>query len=73
MRGNADRLVPTAGVFKSNAAFFRRGRSGAGREVLSDAEVACYHERAAELAPPDLLAWLHDPRQGPGPGRGQPG
>ena len=73
MRGNADRLVPTAGVFKSNAAFFRRGRSGAGREVLSDAEVARYHERAAELAPPGLLAWLHGPRQGPGPGRGQPG
>jgi hypothetical protein len=69
MRGNADRLVPTAGVFKSNAAFFRRGRSGAGREVLSDAEVARYHDRVAGLAPPDLLAWLHDPRQGPGPRR----
>ena len=62
MRGNADRLVPTAGVFKSNAAFFRRGRSGAGREVPSDAEIARYHDRVAGLAPPDLLAWLHGPR-----------
>jgi aryl sulfotransferase len=73
MRGNADRLVPTAGVFKSNAAFFRRGRSGAGREVLSDAEVARYHERVAALAPPGLLAWLHGPGQRPGPDRGQSG
>ena len=75
MRGNADRLVPTAGVFKSNAAFFRRGRSGAGREVLSDAEVARYHDRVAGLAPPDLLAWLHGAGRshGPGPRRGQSG
>ena len=29
MRGSADELVPTAGIFKSNAAFFRRGTSGA--------------------------------------------
>jgi aryl sulfotransferase len=59
MRARADRLVPTAGLFKSNAAFFRRGRSGAGRETLSESELATYYERAAELAPADLLAWLH--------------
>jgi aryl sulfotransferase len=59
MRARADRLVPTAGLFKSNAAFFRRGRSGAGRETLSEPELAAYYERAAALAPPDLLAWLH--------------
>jgi aryl sulfotransferase len=59
MRARADRLVPTAGLFKSNAAFFRQGRSGAGRETLSEPELAAYYERAAELAPPDLLAWLH--------------
>jgi Sulfotransferase domain len=34
-RSRADRLVPTAGLFKSDAAFFRRGTSGAGREILS--------------------------------------
>ena len=59
MRGRADWLVPTAGLFTSNAAFFRRGRSGAGRETLSEAELAGYCERAAQLAPADLLAWLH--------------
>jgi aryl sulfotransferase len=59
MRANADALVPTTGLFKSNAAFFRRGTSGAAREILSDAEIATYHARAAQLAPPDLLTWLH--------------
>lgn len=63
MQGNADKLVPTAGICKSNAAFFRRGTSGAGREILSDEELAGYHARAAQLAPPDMLAWLHSPRQ----------
>ena len=61
MSGSADTLVPTAGIFKSNAAFFRRGTSGAGREILSDEEIAGYHARAAQLAPPDMLTWLHSP------------
>ena len=59
MRGRADRLVPTAGIFKSNAAFFRRGTSGAAREILTDGEISGYHARAAQLAPRCLLAWLH--------------
>jgi aryl sulfotransferase len=49
MRDRADRLVPTAGIFKSNAAFFRRGTSGAGREVLSDEEAAGYYARVAHV------------------------
>jgi hypothetical protein len=61
MRAKADQVVPGGGVLKSSAAFFRRGRSGAGREVLCDEELAHYHERVARLAPPDLLAWLHAP------------
>ena len=61
MRSSADRIIPTAGILKSNVAFFRRGTSGAGREVLSDEEIAAYHARAARLAPPDMLAWLHSP------------
>jgi len=65
MQGRADRLVPTAGIFKSNAAFFRRGTSGAGREILSDEEIAAYQARAAQLAPPDMLTWLHSPSPGP--------
>jgi aryl sulfotransferase len=66
MSGRADRHVPTgAGLFKSNEAFFRRGTSGAGREVLSGRELAAYHARAATLAPPDLLGWLHAPGREP--------
>jgi aryl sulfotransferase len=41
--------------------FFRRGTSGAGREVLSDEEIAAYHARVGQLAPPDMLSWLHAP------------
>jgi hypothetical protein len=67
MSGRADALVPTAGLFKSNAAFFRRGTSGAGREILGDAEIRAYHARATRLAPPDMLAWLHSARPGPVP------
>lgn len=62
MKSSADRFVPTAGIFKSNAAFFRRGTSGAGRDILSDQEIAAYHARVAQLAPPDMLSWLHAPR-----------
>jgi aryl sulfotransferase len=66
MRARADRLIPTAGILKSNTAFFRRGTSGAGREVLSDNEIAAYYARVARLAPPDMLAWLHSPGRRPG-------
>jgi aryl sulfotransferase len=60
MRSRADLVTPNpSGVLKSNAAFFRRGTSGAGRELLSDAEVAHYTERVSRMAPPDLLEWLH--------------
>ena len=40
MRSSADRLIPSAGILKSNAAFFRRGSSGAAREILNDDEIA---------------------------------
>jgi aryl sulfotransferase len=60
MRTRADRLAPDpAGVLKDRQAFFRQGRSGAGRTLLTDAELTAYRERTATLAPPDLLAWLH--------------
>jgi diadenosine tetraphosphatase ApaH/serine/threonine PP2A family protein phosphatase len=36
----------------------------AGREILSDAEIARYHARVTGMAPPDMLAWLHSPRPG---------
>jgi aryl sulfotransferase len=60
MRARADKVAPDpAGVFKDNRAFFRRGRSGSGREILTADEQAHYHARVARMAPPDLLAWLH--------------
>jgi len=60
MRQRAEHLAPDpSGVMRSRPAFFREGRSGAGRDLLSEAELARYHERAARLAPPDLLDWLH--------------
>lgn len=33
--------------------------SGGGRELLTAEELAHYEERAASLAPADLLVWLH--------------
>jgi hypothetical protein len=60
MRSHADRLAPDpSGVLRNKSAFFRRGSSGAGREALSPAELAHYHARAADLATPALLNWLH--------------
>lgn len=60
MRARADRLVPDQqGVLKSAEAFFRRGTSGAGREVLTREELDRYQARAEQLAPAPLLSWLH--------------
>ena len=60
MRERARDLAPDpAGILKDHNAFFRRGGSGAGRELLTDAEFAHYLDRAATMAPPDLLTWLH--------------
>jgi aryl sulfotransferase len=64
MRAAASRVSPDPGdVLKDGTAFFRRGTSGSGRELLTSDELAHYHARAARLAPRDLLAWLH--REGP--------
>jgi aryl sulfotransferase len=62
MRDSAESIVPRPpGVVEEPASFFRRGTSGAGREILSDEEMAGYYTRAAQLAPPDMLEWLHSP------------
>jgi aryl sulfotransferase len=62
MRERSLHVIPVAhGVLKDPEAFFRRGSSGAGRELLSNEEMAEYEQRAAELAPPDLISWLHRP------------
>jgi aryl sulfotransferase len=60
MRRRATELTPDpGGIMKDPAAFFRRGRSGAGRELLSDEEFQRYLDRAKQLAGPGLLQWLH--------------
>ena len=60
MRQRSDELTPnTLGVLKDSAAFFRRGFSGAGREVLTAEELARYEARVRDLAPPEVVAWLH--------------
>jgi hypothetical protein len=62
MRDREESLIPTPpGVVEKAASFFRRGTSGAGREILSDEEMAGYYARAAQLAPPDMLEWMHSP------------
>jgi aryl sulfotransferase len=67
MRRRVAETVPDwTGVLKNPTAFFRRGRSGSARELLSADERARYIARAAELAPADLLAWLHREDQGAG-------
>ncbi len=60
MKASSTMVVPDGrGVLKSSSAFFRAGRSGTGAEILEPADLDAYHRRAAELAAPDLLAWLH--------------
>jgi aryl sulfotransferase len=64
MRAAADQLQPlqyadTRDASKGHAAFFRRGSSGDGRALLTEAEAARYYTRASQVAPQELLAWLH--------------
>jgi len=60
MRDRSTALAPGAGgVLKDPRAFFRSGRSGEGRALLTEAERTAYDERVAGLAPPEVLAWLH--------------
>jgi hypothetical protein len=67
MRTSVDRVVPDpAGVLKDASAFLRQGTSGAGRALLNEEEFRHYHQRAAQLAPTDLLEWLHRPTTGQG-------
>lgn len=60
MRARADELAPDAGgILRDRQAFFRQG--GSSRADLPADLVARYEARAAGLAPPDLLTWLHRP------------
>jgi aryl sulfotransferase len=62
MRSRSAELTPNSGgILKDEKAFFRSGRSGTGREVLSDDELAAYERRVADLVSSDLSEWLHRP------------
>ena len=67
MRDRAEQTAPdAAGVLKDRRRFFRQGTSGAGRARLTSEQTARYRARCAELAPADLLSWLHrEPAAGP--------
>jgi aryl sulfotransferase len=60
MRARSDELTPNGlGVLKDPSRFFRAGRSGAGRALLTPEELGAYEARVTALAPPDLVTWLH--------------
>jgi aryl sulfotransferase len=60
MRARATQLAPgPTGILRDRAAFFRAGGAGEGAALLTSDELDAYHARAAALAPPDLLGWLH--------------
>jgi hypothetical protein len=60
MRERADELAPAPpGLFKDRTAFFRRGGSDSATAILDRKALTHYHARVAELARPDVVAWLH--------------
>ncbi|ORB69035.1 sulfotransferase [Mycobacterium shinjukuense] len=70
MRSRASEIAPntTDGIWRSDERFFRRGGSGEWQRYLGYAECWRYNHRINQLAPPDLLAWAHEGRQGYDPG-----
>jgi aryl sulfotransferase len=71
MQAAADQLQPLQYLrnwdfSKEHSTFFRRGASGDGRALLTEAELARYYTRAAQVAPRELLTWLHRDDELPG-------
>jgi hypothetical protein len=64
MRERADELAPGAhfNEWRSNTEFFKSGRRGAWREVLSPESLALYEQVATERLGPRLKAWLESGR-----------
>lgn len=61
MQAAADELQPLQNLRTQGTSerFFRRGSSGEGRALITEAEAARYRTRAAQVASQGLLAWLH--------------
>ncbi|WP_158019059.1 sulfotransferase domain-containing protein [Mycobacterium basiliense] len=66
MRARAADLAPesTEGIWRSNERFFRAGASGEWQEFFNERVYRRYYDRINQLAPPDLLAWAHEGREG---------
>jgi aryl sulfotransferase len=65
MRSDTDTVIPDSpDIFNDPAAFFRKGTSGSGRELLTDRELAHYRDRVAGMAPRVMLRWLHHDESG---------
>jgi aryl sulfotransferase len=61
MRERADEIVPdaTVGILADNRAFFHSGRNGQWQDLLDEAGRRRYAERVTQLAPADLVEWVH--------------
>jgi len=60
MRSRPSMTAPEAGLFTDDAAFFKKARKAEWRGILdNEQDLRRYNERAAALAPAELLAWLH--------------
>jgi aryl sulfotransferase len=61
MRGRAELVAPDTAnrIWKSTESFFKRGTSGQWTDVFDDELQAHYAAKVRELAPPDLVEWLH--------------
>jgi hypothetical protein len=68
MRSHADQTAPGAhlGDWRSNAAFFARGRLDGWKDVLSDANQGLYQSLAPQRADPALRGWLEGGRAAAG-------
>jgi aryl sulfotransferase len=61
MRSRAQAVAPDTakGIWKSTEEFFKRGTSGQWNDVFDGELQARYEAKLRELAPPDLVEWLH--------------
>jgi aryl sulfotransferase len=66
MRKRADELAPDErlGLFTSRSAFFRSGRAGQGRELLTKDDLAGYEELMGTLGPPAFVEWATNGQRG---------
>lgn len=63
MRARAEEVVPERFVFEEDGArFFNKGTSGQWRGALTEAELARYDARVAQVLEPEAAAWLADGR-----------